>query len=773
LDASGTELDALLQELRMNDGEREVAWRAERRFVARLERASELQAPDGENYALETSSNGMLDALSLVEAVRRAPARGEVEIAVLASGLNFRDVLNTLGMFPGDAGPLGNECAGVVVRVGADVDRVAPGDAVMAFGAGMFRRYVTVDARQVVAKPANLSWDEAAGTPLVFLTAWYALHDLASLRRGERILVHAAAGGVGMAAVQVAHMLGAEVLATASPSKWDVLRALGVARLASSRDVTFAREFGPTAHVVLNALSGEFVDASLSVLEKGGRFLEMGKTDIRDPKVVAESHPGIRYRAFDLSEAGLDRIAQMLDVIAEALRTGALRPLPLTRFAVTEAEAAFRFMGQARHIGKVVLTAPRDEHGFRRDGTVVVTGGLGALGLHIAHWLVERGVKHLLLLGRRGMTTPGAPAAVAELTARGTSVRVKAVDVADRRALNDALADVDPHAPLRGVIHAAGVLDDGILSDQTPERFARVIAAKAEGAQNLDVATRGADLDFFVLFSSIAGTLGSAGQGAYAASNAFLDALAWRRRAEGRPALSLAWGPWSDGGMASARMSPSQQNRLVRRGALPLAPAQGLALFASALARPEPALVVAALDLDAVSRAFDVEIPHVWRELVHARDARSSEPTTQWLSELRTLPPVRQLPAVLDAVRTEIARVLSLGSAHDVPDDQLLSDLGLDSLMAVELRNAIARRVGTSLHATLAFDYPTAIALSKYLVQRVLLLEPSSETTKTAPELDVTPPSHGDRVANILAEIAALTEREQQTLADALFERGS
>ena len=332
------------------------------------------------------SAKGCWTSLGLVPAGRRRPRPGEVEIEVRASGLNFRDVMNALGMlgmYPGAAGPLGSECSGVVTAVGEGVEGIVAGDSVMGFAAGSFGRFVVTDARLVVGVPSGLSLEQAATIPVVFLTAWYALHDLAGLKSGERLLVHAAAGGVGMAAVQIAQWKGAEVFGTASAAKWDVVRSLGVKAVADSRDLSFVgaiREAVGGAHidVVLNSLSGEFVDASLSLLGPGGRFIEMGKTDIREAASMSASHPDVRYRAFDLPEAGVERLGVMLASIAEGFAAGRLTPLPVRRFAMAEAESAFRFMAQARHVGKLALVPPRS---LRTDGTVLITGGLGALGL--------------------------------------------------------------------------------------------------------------------------------------------------------------------------------------------------------------------------------------------------------------------------------------------------------------------------------------------------------------------------------------------------------
>jgi acyl transferase domain-containing protein/NADPH-dependent curcumin reductase CurA/acyl carrier protein len=726
VEASVDAATVLVRELCMGDDESLVAWRGRKRHVARLVRAPEGKIPKAENYALEAKRKGKLDELAVVAAARRAPAGGEVEIAVRASGLNFRDVVNVLGIAPGAAGPLGGECAGVIVAVGTGVVDLAVGDAVMALAPGSFQRFVTVDARLVAKVPPGLSMEQAATVPCVFLTAWYALHDLGGLKAGERLLVHAAAGGVGMAAVQLAQWIGAEVLGTASPPKWEVLKSLGVSHLASSRDLAFvetvrAATGGEGVDVVLNALAGEFIDASLSLLREGGRFIEMGKTDIRDAALVNAAYPGIRYRAFDLVEAGPERLAEMLGEIVRGFASGHLRALPVRTFPVTEAEAAFRLMAQGRSIGKLALIPPRD---LRTDGTVLITGGLGALGFQVARWLVDRGVKHLVLTSRRGLSTPGAREAVAGLEALGAIVATPVVDVTDREALAAMLAQIPAEHPLRGIVHAAGVLDDGMLSAQSAERFAHVMSPKVLGASNLDTLTRGSDLDFFVLFSSAAGTFGSAGQGPYAAANAFLDALAARRRAHGLPAQSLAWGLWVDAAgkpAGLAGLTRTQEVHLTRQGLKGLSFSDGIALLANVIQRPEAELVLAPLNLRTVGKAFDGAVPPLWRALVHA--PRRAVTRSAWAQQLAELPPARRLDAVLETVRAEVARVLSLAGPEHVTD-QPLKDLGLDSLMAVELRNALGKRAGTTLPATLAFDFPTPVAIAKYLLDKLVVGEP-------------------------------------------------
>ncbi|WP_197041558.1 type I polyketide synthase, partial [Chondromyces apiculatus] len=728
--------EVLWRELGRPDDEDQIAWRGGKRRAARLSRVSAtlgLTIPDTPSYRLETARKGLLDHLRLVPAERRAPGPGEIEIAVKASGLNFRDVLRALGRDPGEGVEMGGECAGIITAVGEGVQHLAVGDAVMAVALGAFRRFVTVDARLACPPPAGLSAAQAAALPIAFLTAWYALHDLGRLRRGERLLIHAAAGGVGMAAAQIARWIGAEVFATANPSKWDAVRAMGIAHVESSRTLAFADTFrastqGRGVDAVLNALTGDFVDASLSLLSAGGRFLEMGKTDIRSPEAVSAAHPGVDYRAFDLWEAGPERIQEMLRAISDGFTAGHLRPLPVRTFPITDAESALRFMAQARHLGKIVLLpAAAKDAPVTRESTVLITGGLGALGLQVARWLrEEHGVQHLLLVGRRA--PEGAQgAAVAALRAMGARVTVAQLDVADADAVRALVAAVPVELPLRGVIHAAGVIDDGMVAQQTETRFSGVFASKVRGAWNLHEATRGVPLECFVLFSSGASLVGSAGQTSYAAANAFLDGLAHARRAEGLPGHSLSWGPWAGGGMAET-LNDVQRARYQRMGIGALAPAQGVTLLGRALSRPEAHLGILPLDLRVLGQAFGGKVGPLWRALVSPPSSGvagggSTRAVGPWAARLAALSPEARAAEVEAAVRSEFARVLSLGSAGALTADQPLRDLGLDSLMALELRNALSARVGKALPATLLFDRPTVAALRQYLLEEVLRVD--------------------------------------------------
>src|SRR5262249_9562999 len=479
-----------------------------------------------------------------------------------------------------------------------------------------FGPVVVTDQRAVVRIPAGLSFAQAAGIPVVFLTAYYGLLELARLQGGERVLIHAAAGGVGMAAVQLAQHIGAEVFATASPGKWGALRALGIAEthIASSRELTFesrvlAATAGRGVDVVLNSLAREFVDASLQLLPQGGRFLEMGKTDIREPSAIAAAHPAVAYRAFDLGEAGLARIQQMLVEMTALFERGVLRPLPGQSWDVRRAPEAFRFLAQARHVGKVVLTIPQP---LDPAGTVLITGGTGTLGALVARHLVARhGVRHLLLCSRRG----GAEALRQELAATGASVTVAACDVSERGALSELVAGIDAEHPLTAGIHMAGVRDGGVFDAMGPERIDNVFAPKVDAAWHLHELTQDKELAAFVLFSSASGVVGAAGQANYAAANTFLDALVHHRRARGLPGCALAWGYWAERSDMTERLDAADMARMRRGGIAELSSEDALALLDTALRGAAALLVPMRLDARRLSGAGE-SLPPLLQGLV-------------------------------------------------------------------------------------------------------------------------------------------------------------
>ncbi|HWX88436.1 MAG TPA: SDR family NAD(P)-dependent oxidoreductase, partial [Solirubrobacteraceae bacterium] len=681
----------------------------------------------GTPWRLDCTCPGSLDGLTLVEnAHAHTPLEsGQVRIGMRAAGLNFRDVLLALGMYPGDA-QIGAEGAGVILETGESAGGLAPGDRVMGFMDGAIGTQAVADSRLVVRIPDGWSFTQAASVPIAFATAYYGLVDLARLKQGERVLVHAATGGVGMAAVQIARHLGGEIFATASPAKWDVLRAQGLPdeHIASSRTLDFAERFarltgGRGVDVVLNSLAKELVDASLGLLPNGGRFLEMGKTDLRDPSQLAAEHPHVAYSPFDMMDAGPDRLHQILLELVGLFELGALELPPITAWNARRAIPAFRWMSQGRHVGKNVLRLPVP---IDPAGTVLITGGTGGLGGLVArHLVIEHGARHLVLASRRGAQADGARELAGQLVDLGAQVQILACDVSEREQVQSLLESVSHDHPLDAVVHAAGTTDDGVIGSLTPERLDRVLAAKVDGAWNLHQLTHGMDLSAFVVFSSVAGVLGSPGQGSYAAANAFLDALVLHRRELGLAGVSIAWGLWEQTSAMTGRLQELDRRRIGKQGVAALSDREGLDLLDQALALDDALPVAARLDVGALrAQARAGELHPLLRAIAGVRPAVASGVRRGSLGQrLADTPPDQRREVALELVCAEAARVLGHGTPDAVQPQRTFKDIGFDSLAGVELRNRLAAQTGMRLSATLVFDYPTPVALAGHLLQAV------------------------------------------------------
>jgi NADPH:quinone reductase-like Zn-dependent oxidoreductase/acyl carrier protein len=765
--------DTLFARLSAADGEDEIAVRDNVYFVARLSHAnanerlvrggSTLDAAGREiSVRLEKAATGVFDDMSLKPAARRPPGPGEIEIRIIAGGLNFRDVMNAVAMRD-DPEPLGGECAGRIVAIGNGVENFAVGDDVVATAEACFATFTTVDARYVALIPPGVGFAEAATIPFAFMTAHQALNVLGKLTAGETVLIHAGAGGVGTAAIQLAQRAGATLIATAgSEEKRAFLKSLGVAHVMSSRTLEFADRVaeltqGRGVDVVLNSLAGDFIGASVRCLTPEGRFLEIGKRDIWTEKQFKEQRPRGRYYPIDLAaqryadqQASFDLLA---DVMARATR-GEIRPLPLHVFPLERAAEAFRFMAQAKHIGKIVLiqhdAARASLDHLQARGSYLVTGGLTGLGLLTATRMVERGARHMVLVGRRAPSEP-ALAAISKMRAQGVQVTIVQADMARREEIARVLAVVaSTEAPLRGVVHSAGMLADGAMIQQQWQRFAGPLGPKVDGSWALHELTRNLRLDFFVTYSSMAAMLGSPGQSNHAAANAFMDALAVHRRALGLPGLSIGWGAWSEIGAAADR---KVDQRVAAQGIDSISPSRGIELLEALMRAPAPHVGVFPVRwnkfLAQSGRAFPPFFERM-RAAAHsaARSAISTPvtppPQSSLSADLQDATPLRRQELLLAFVADHVARVIGAQSAQSIDPRQPLNELGLDSLMAVELRNRLGTGLGLArnLPATLVFDYPTLEALAQYLEREV---SPPDEADPAASA----PPARTDRVEAI------------------------
>ncbi|MGA5198386.1 SDR family NAD(P)-dependent oxidoreductase [Streptomyces exfoliatus] len=733
----------------------EIAYRAGTRHLARLRntpltdeerrRASVDHAHD--RVALHLARPGDLDSLELVAQPRRRPGPDEVEVRLDATSVNFINVLQAMGVyqrFDADGEETAGVCAfdgaGVVTAVGDGVRDVRPGDRVAAMfvDAGqtaLMSSFATVRADCLLPVPDEVSTQDAAALPCAYLTAWYTLRHLARLKKGEKVLIHSASGGTGLAAVNLARACGAEVLATAgSEAKREYLRGLGIDHVMDSRTLDFAEQVrdltqGRGVDVVLNSLTGPAQAAGLDLLAHRGRFLELGKRDI-----YANTRLGLlpfRRNAGFVAVDILMMMRQDPDLLADGYRDlgamlagGTLPLLPVTPHPVQEASSAFHTMASARHTGKLVLTwptegtatlpvRPDDVPVVRSDGSYLITGGLGGLGLLVTDWLARRGAAAVVLTSRRAPTEAARTALDAVTAAYGTRVEVVRADLAEPGAAESLVAAaLGTGHPLRGVVHAAAVVEDATVANLTPALLEQVWRPKATGAWQLHHATVGQDLDWWVAFSSAASLLGNPGQGAYAAANAWLDEFTSWRRAEGLPATCVNWGPWAEVGRGAG---------MEQRGYAMITPEEGIAALERVLAHDRGRTAYTPADVPRWLESFPATgRTAFFAELAsHTGAADQGDSGSALLRSLREADGPHLRHQLLEArVLDHIATVLRLPADRFDAGTSLVT-LGLDSLMAMALRNRLQRDLTLAIPTTVMWTHPTASALTRYLLARI------------------------------------------------------
>ena len=717
----------LANELLYPDAENHIAYRRGQRRVARLVRGEDtgerLAFPEGLEWVLAPDPAGVFDRPCVQPLPARALEPREVRVAVDAAGLNFWDVFRSLGFI--EEGLLGREMCGYILETGAGVSTVSAGDHIVGLGFGAFGPQMVTHEELVTPAPKGFSVSELATVPSAFVSAALSF-EFSGLEAGDRVLVHAGAGGVGLAAIQLVQAAGAEVFATASMPKQAYLRSLGVEHIFDSRTTAFGQEIlaatgGEGVDVVLNSLTGEgFIDTSLSCLRQGGRFVEMARRDILSEDEMAALRPDVPYHILELDvlkKTEPARVGKVLRGVIERLSSGELKPIIHSRWPLAEAGAALSFMRSARHVGKVVVTTPPLVKGrLRQDRTYLVTGGLGGIGCAVAGWLADHGAGAIVLNGRRDPDA-AAEEVIEALKDRGVRVQVELADMTDMAAVDGMLARVDRELPpLGGVIHSVGVLSDGALTNQSWDRFEEVLWPKILGGWHLHRATADRDLDFFILFSSRVGVMGNPGQANHAAANAFLDQLAGHRRALGLPGQAIAWGAWSDIGEAAEQRDRIDRQRSALGGRW-FTPQQGLRAFDRLVRQDATTAVVMSMDWSVFEEAVEERPPLLEDLLSTGSDdkTKSAASPDDLLTSLREAPATMHEELLASFLQQEVQAVLRLQSA---PEPKVgFFDLGMDSLMAVELRNRLNRAFSGEYTAsnTIVFDYPDISTLAGHL----------------------------------------------------------
>lgn len=727
-------------ELSHNADEEFVAYRQGLRHVARLERheaaqkkRNELMIYNKKFYRLTMDKRGLLQNLT-IQPIMWPPQldSDQVAVEVRATGLNFRDVLNVLGLYPGDPGEMGSDFSGIVTAVGAKVKTLKPGDEVMGFvTSGGFASHAVSYEQFVIPKPSNITFNEAATIPAAFLTVYLALNQLTQLKKNEKILIHAASGGVGLAAIQLAQLAGATIFATAgSDVKRQYLRKLGIKYIYDSRSVNFADQLlldtqGAGVDVVLNSLSGEnFIEKSVSVCAKHARFLEIGKRDIWTQEQMAAVRNDISYHIIAIDElmrTQPDYIHRLLQELMPLFSNKQLKPLPVVRFDMANAVPAFRYMQQAKHIGKIVIAQPQSLHELNASGSYLITGGLGAIGFKLVEWLIAQGAKHLVLVNR-SLPNTEIKNKIDQLMHQDITLITQQADVANEEQMQALFKQFGREfPPLKGIIHAAGVLQDDLFLNQDWERFDKVFAPKVYGAWNLHRYSLDMKLDFFILFSSIASVFGSPGQSNYAAANAFLDSLAGYRQNQGLPALSINWGPWAEAGMAA-----NLEGQHKSRGFTAIKSNQGMDAFATAVKQAISQIVIASIDWKKATK----NLPP-FKLLTEVCNA--SQPETKQnslLSKYKETPAAQRPELLRKALRESLADILGL-HAEQVDNNADFYEMGMDSLMALQLHSLLETHLGSEALKDVAtiFEYRNVESLAAYIEEQLGV--PGQATTTT------------------------------------------
>ncbi|NEQ43506.1 MAG: SDR family NAD(P)-dependent oxidoreductase [Leptolyngbya sp. SIOISBB] len=815
----------LWAELQQPSDEEEVAYCQGQRWVPRLSRLTlnaatptGLDCPEAEAFQLDIETRGLLNTLQLVPQERPAPEPGQVEVEVVAAGLNFRDVLNALGTYKGKQGPLGGEFAGRVVRVGQGVDPAWIGKKVLGLATGTFRRYVLAHHQVIAELPDSLSFEQGAAIPITFLTAYQTLYEIGKIKAGDRVLIHAGAGGVGLAAIQLAQRAGVEIFATAgSEEKRALLRSLGVPHVMNSRTTDFAAAIRTlTAEegidLVLNSLTGEFIVKGLSVLRPGGKFIELGKAELWSDAQLAQVKPDISYIPYylgDYRDHEPALVQSMFQALLDLFAQGELQVL-YKAFPIQKATEGFRLMQRGGHIGKLVLTFRqiRPPGQIDPDGTYLLTGGLGGIGFQLTQRLAERGARHLALLSRRGPTQLSDGSAAAEkantvlqqLAQQGVQIEILQTDVASQTELSQAIEEIRASMPpLRGIFHAAGALEDGLLLGQNWARFQKGLAAKVQGTWNLHRLTLDAELDSFVMFSSVTSLLGPAARGPYAAGNLFLDRMADYRNQLGLPSLTVNWGAWANTGMA--KEIRSQRANLQRLQML--TPAAGLDCLEHLMTRDVSQVGIFPLDWQEFQKRFSGDrVPRYFENLV-SEALQAPQTSTQSLTGLSSgsgkpsfAPahpqslPARTLLPTLGSVTLEqraatlqselvkgISQLLGLDQDTELEPNQPLEQYGLDSLMTVELRNWLLKELEVKVPVVKLTKTITVIDLTQLLLQSLPEELPKlavNVAPSAPPNFRVQPPAPVNltpalRPTSVLTNSPTLPSQKRQTLKQTLL----
>ncbi len=734
-------------------GENRIAYRSNQRYVEKMSLFNHNQVEKiqlNKPFQVQYSKSGLLADIAFVKKTLNPPNNHDIVVEVRAIGLNFKDILMALNIFnsnesrvnfliPESLQPTshGFEFAGQVIAAGLHVTNFQKGDEVMGFAPFQpISNFAVINKNHLIKLQKNISLEQAATLPIAFITARYALFECGKLAKGHRILIHSAAGGVGLAAVQLAQHVGAQIFATAHPDKWPFLETLGLKNLMNSRTLDYANEIlrltdGQGVDIVLNSFNGEYIEKNLKVLKNKGTFIEIGKRGIWSPEQIKSIRADLNYFTFDLTEkinSDSNFVKNELLTIAENIEKGMIKPLNFEKFPINEICSAFKYMAQAKHIGKVVLnmsTEKKKPSNLHPVGTYLITGGFGGLGELVAEFLIHKGAHHLILIGRKISDTDKVALINRLKTLGAQSVAVYLVDVSNTLELSLIFDKIiKGPLPLKGIIHGAGIIDDAVLTNLNWDKFIEVFSAKVIGTWNLHQFSVQCDLDFFISFSSLTAILGAYGQANYAAANAFMDACMHQRFISGQPSITINWGPWDEKGMTT-KLSLSNQQRLVRQGFNKLKPDQAL---------KELDLVFDFLGEYSQFAIADIEWSRYNQSFANPYINSYIKPILNDLSaknkkdklipkQLLEMNPAEQYTFLLKYIQIQLGKLTEIEDIENLDPETAFTDLGVDSLMSVEFSNLIEADFHQKFTMNLFFNFPTISSLIDYLLKNLVNAE--------------------------------------------------
>ncbi len=741
----------ICQEVLAENNESQVLYRNNKRYVARLRPAPldpQKKLPvesDLNHYQFQVDKLGDLTSVHAVDCQVSVPAANEITVNIHYSGLSYRDWLSVQGQFSDHSIPLGDEGVGIVTAKGKDVTDIEVGDTVMVFSPGCLASHVIVQSSYVSKIPTEIKPERCATIPLAFITAYYSLVEVAKIQENDKILIHSAAGGVGLAAVQIAMAFKAEVYTTvSSPEKRHILEQRGVKAIYHSRSGEFYQEMktalGESAglDIVLNSLVAENASKSMELLKPSGCFLDLTKSSLSSKSEDATSTRNIDIDLYQVKDEQPSLIQDIFAKLLDGFNQDIFKPLPFRTYPKDQLQTALSIFSSGQQIGKQIVdhNPSPNNNVINADSSYIVVGAFGELSTHFITWLADEGALCLHLVDYAA-PKPDNLSFIEKLKTRGLSITFHQVDITDLKQVQSMIEEASQEPqPIKGIFHCAARIDDDSIENLTWDRFPHILESKVAGSWNLHLCSLELNLDHFVLFSSAAGLLGSANQANYAAGNTFQDTLAHYRKKQFLPALSINWAPWSVG--IGAAMGETANKLWEAWGTKLLYPDRDLPILKDLLRSDEPQIAVLPTDWQKFQSQFESPLSFL-KELGTTDQFNPSQTpakTTAFLKNIIDMDSKQRQSHITHYLSDLTATLLGI-AIKDVAVDMTFDELGLDSLKAIEFRDQLQADFGRDFPVVIVYNHPTVLQLAEFLIASIQETEPddtpdNDESQKTA-----------------------------------------